>query len=49
MLEAASKQDNVRDHFDKIAQKLQSLQKVLSDSSMFLPGFNLRTSQQVSC
>ena len=48
MLQSASQQHNIKDHFDEIGQKLQSLQKVLADSSLFLPGYNLRTSQQVS-
>ena len=38
---------DVKEHFEQIAQRLQLLQKLLSDSSLFLPGYNLRSSQQV--
>ena len=48
MLSCASKQANVKDHFDQIGEKLQSLQKLLADSALFLPRYNLRMSQQVS-
>ena len=48
MLSTASEQKNIKDHFDLVGERLQSLQKLLSDSSLYLPRYNLRTSQHVS-
>jgi len=35
----------ISDHFEKLSTKCQQLQKYLSDSSMFLPSYNIKASQ----
>ena len=49
MLDSTSRisSDNLKDHFDNMTCSVQSLQKFLSDSALFLPSYSIRTSQQV--
>lgn len=35
----------ISDHFEKLSTKCQQLQKYLADSSMFLPSYNIKASQ----
>ena len=39
--------DELTAHFDRISAELQTLQKFVSDSTLFLTSYDLRSSQQV--
>lgn len=38
-------ENKIADHFEKLSTKCQQLQKFLADSSMFLPSYNIKASQ----
>lgn len=40
--------DQLTAHFDHVSEELQSLKKFVSDSTVFLTSFDLKSSQQVS-
>ena len=49
LLESAGSlpKDQLTAHFNRVSAELQSLKKFVSDSSVFLPAFDLKSSQQV--
>ena len=49
LLESASalRKEQLTAHFDRVSEELQSLKKFVSDSTVFLTSFDLKSSQQV--
>lgn len=48
LLDTALSKNDLSTEFDKITKKIQSLQKYVSDSAMFLPSYDMRRAQEIS-